>query len=174
MNTVPKLQNKSFRTFLSDYEPKPSKGSKLPLLERLIDKAPGNTDEHPQKNFLNRAQVLESIINEISCLLNSRLSATAKTYSSYTNQEYGLGLPWMYGIPDFTSFDPSNKTLWPKINDLIKNAISYFEPRLQKIKVSIDHFDNQNQRLYLSISGNVVMKAFQQPVSFGIEINNIT
>lgn len=174
MGILAKSQEKSASIFLNTSEPKPKKGSKLPFLDRLIDDAPDALREHPKKTLLNRVQVLESIVSEVSRLLNTRLSATAKIYSFYRDQDYGLGLPWMYGIPDFTSIDPTDKTQWVRISELFENAINYFEPRLQKVKVSLDHFDGQNQRLYVSIRGQVVMKEFQQPVAFGIEINNIS
>ena len=167
-------KNKSTSTFLNKPEPKPKKGSKAPLFDRLMDDVPDAQREHPKRIILNRAQVLESIVNDVARLLNTRLSATAKIYSRYRYQEYGLGLPWMYGVPDFTSMDPADKTQWVRISDLFKDAISYFEPRLKKISVSLDHFDGQSQRLYISIRGQVVMKEFQQPVAFGIEINNLS
>lgn len=173
MVVVSKSQTKNLSTFLTKTEPKPKRGSKLPILERLINNTAINSYEHPQKNLLNRTQILESIISEVTRLLSTRLSATAKNYSFYCNQEYGLGLPWMYGIPDFSSLNPADKNQWGKINILFENAITYFEPRLQNIKVSIDHFDSQNQQLYVSIKGQVVMKEFQQPVAFGVEIKNI-
>ncbi len=164
---------KSTSTFLNKSEPKPKSGSKSPLFDRLIDDTPEAKKEHPKKGILNRAQVLESIVTEVARLLNTRLSATAKIYSLYHDQDYGLGLPWMYGIPDFTSIDPADKTQWARINKLFENAINYFEPRLKKVNVSLDYFDGQSQRLYVSIRGQVVMKEFQQPVAFGIEINNL-
>ncbi len=173
MSISAKSQVKSSSTFLNKPEPKPKKGSKLPFFDRLIDDDLDASREHPKKILLNRAQVLESIVNEVSRLLNTRLSSTAKIYSFYRAQEYGLGLPWMYGIPDFTSIDPADKTQWVRISELFENAINYFEPRLQKVKVSLDHFDGQSQRLYVSIRGQVVMKEFQQPVAFGVEISNI-
>ena len=173
MSTSAKLQEKSLSAFLNKPEPKPKKGHKLPFFDRLIDDSPDTPTEHPKKILLNRAQVLESIVNEVSRLLNTRLSATAKIYSFYRNQDYGLGLPWMYGVPDFTSMDPANKTQWVRISELFENAINYFEPRLQKVKVSLYLFDGQSQRLYVSIRGQVVMQDFQQPVAFGVEINNI-
>lgn len=173
MSISAKSQIKSSSAFLNKPEPKAKKGSKLPFFNRLIDDDLDTLSEHPKKILLNRAQVLESIVNEVSRLLNTRLSSTAKIYSIYREQDYGLGLPWMYGIPDFTSIDPTDKTQWIRISELFEHAINYFEPRLQKVKVSLDHFDGQNQRLYVSIRGQVVMKEFQQPVAFGIEINNI-
>ncbi len=166
-------KGKSSSAFLSKPEPKPKKGSKPPLFDRLIDDTPQTTREHPKKIILNRAQVLESIISEVGRLLNTRLSATAKIYSQYRDQDYGLGLPWMYGIPDFTSMDPADKTQWARINTLFEKAISYFEPRIKNVNVSLDYFDGQGQRLYVSIRGQVVMKEFQQPVAFGVEVNNI-
>lgn len=166
-------KGKSTSTFLSKPEPRPKSGSKSLLFDRLIDDTPQATREHPKKVILNRAQVLESIVSEVGRLLNTRLSATAKIYSQYRDQDYGLGLPWMYGIPDFTSIDPADKTQWARINALFEKAISYFEPRLKNINVSLDHFDGQSQRLYVSIRGQVVMKEFQQPVAFGVEVNNI-
>lgn len=153
-------------------EPKPRRGSKAPLFDRLIDTNIENSNEHPKKVFLNRAQVIESIITEVDRLLNTRLSATAKIYSSYRDQEYGLGLPWMYGIPDFTSIDPADQSKWKGLSNIFEKAIEHFEPRLKNVKVSIDHFDGQNQRLYVSIRGQVVMKEFQQPVAFGVAVNS--
>lgn len=170
--TTSKKQN-STSVFLEKSEPKSKKSNKLLFFDRLVDDALGTLQEHPKKLLLNRAQILESIINEVTNLLNTRLSATAKIYSFYHDQDYGLGLPWMYGIPDLTSIDPSDKVHWPRINNFFEKAIAYFEPRLQKIKVSLDHFDGRNQCLYVSIRGQVVMKEFQQPVAFGVEINNI-
>ena len=154
--------------FLNKTEPRPNKGSKAPLFDRIIDNNPEIKNEHPKKVILNRALVIESIVAEISMLLNTRLSATAQIYS-----RYGLGLPWMYGIPDFTSIDPADKSQWWRNARLFENAITYFEPRLKNVKVSIDHFDGKNQRLYVSIKGQVTMKEFQQPVAFGIEVNGI-
>lgn len=174
MSNSARSREKSTSVFLSKPEPKQKRGSKSPLFDRLIDDAPEAQREHPKKVLLNRAQVLESIVNEVSRLLNTRLSATAKIYSLYRDQDYGLGLPWMYGIPDFTSIDPANKTQWSRIASLFEKAICYFEPRLQKVNVSLDHFDGQTQRLYVSIRGQVVMKEFQQPVAFGVEVNSIS
>lgn len=157
---------------LSTPEPRPKRGSKVPIFGRLVDANPDNQKEHPKNIFLNRAQVIESIIAEIDRLLNTRLSATAKIYSRYRDQDYGLGLPWMYGIPDFTSFDPADKTKWKALSSIFEKSIAYFEPRLKEVKVSVDHFDGQNQSLYVSIQGKVVMKDFQQPVAFGIAVNS--
>lgn len=175
MNPLAKSSSKgkSISTFLNKPEPKPKSGSKSPLFDRLADDTPGSKREHPKKLILNRAQVLESIVSEVGRLLNTRLSATAKIYSLYRDQDYGLGLPWMYGIPDFTSIDPADKTQWARINTLFEKAIAYFEPRLKNVNVSLDHFDGQSQRLYVSVRGQVVMKEFQQPVAFGVEVNNI-
>lgn len=159
--------------FLNKTEPRPKKGSKAPLFDRLVDNNPETKTEHPKKVILNRALVIESIVTEIGMLLNTRLSATAQIYSRYRDQDYGLGLPWMYGIPDFTSIDPADKSQWWRNARLFENAITYFEPRLKNVKVSIDHFDGKNQRLYVSIKGQVTMKEFQQPVAFGIEVHGI-
>jgi len=173
MSITAKSQDKNLDSFLTKPEPKSKKSNKLSLFGRLVDDKLGTSQEHPKKLFLNRAQVLESIISEVTNLLNTRLSATAKIYSFYHDQDYGLGLPWMYGIPDLTSIDPSDKTQWAHISNFFEKAIAYFEPRLQKIKVSLDHFDSKNQCLFVSIRGQVIMKEFQQPVAFGVEINNI-
>ncbi len=159
--------------FLSKAEPKPKQGSKALLFDRLIDAHPEAKNEHPKKIILNRAQVIDSIVTEVGKLLNTRLSATAQIYSRYRDQDYGLGLPWMYGIPDFTSMDPADKTQWWRNAKLFANAITYFEPRLKNVRVAIDQFDGKNQRLYVSIRGQVVMREFQQPVAFGVEIHGI-
>ena len=168
-----KALEKNVSPFLTKAEPRPKRGSKLPLFDRLIDTSLETKNEHPKKIILNRAQAIDSIITEIDRLLNTRLSATAKIYSRYRDQDYGLGLPWMYGIPDFTSIDPADKTQWWRTANLFENAITYFEPRIKNVKVAIDHFDGKNQRLYVSIRGQIAMKEFQQPVAFGVEVREL-
>ena len=167
-------KSKSSSVYLNKPEPKPKKSSKAPLFDRFINDSMDNKNEHPKKILLNRAQILESIVNEVGRLLNTRLSATAKIYSQYRDQDYGLGLPWMYGIPDFNSIDPADKNQWVSIAKLFENAIGYFEPRLKNVNVSLDHFDGQSQCLYVSVRGKIVMKEFQQPVAFGVEVNNMS
>ena len=170
--TKPKPTTKSVH--LSKQEPRPKHTLKTLLFDRLINDKPNENKEHPGKVLANRAQVFESIVNEVSRLLNTRLSATAKIYSQYKNQDYGLGLPWMYGIPDFTSMDPADKTQWWKITKFFETAINYFEPRLKNVKISLDHFDGESQRLFVSIRGHIVLSEFQQPVTFGVEVTNMS
>lgn len=163
---------KSSSLFLNQTEPKPFAGVKKPLFDRLIDNELEVETEHPKKVILNKNQVIESIVKEVDILLNTRLSATAKIYAKYKDMEYGMGLPWMYGIPDFNSIDAANKTSWPKIAKIFEKAISYFEPRLKMVKVTIDNFDGKSQSLNISIRGQVNLENYQQPVFFGIEVKD--
>jgi len=71
-------KNKSTSSFLNKPEPKPKKGSKAPLFERLIDDIPETQQEHPKRIILNRAQVLESIVNDVARLLNTRQAPQQK------------------------------------------------------------------------------------------------
>ena len=45
-------------------------------------------------------------------------------------------------------------------------------PNVEILLYNPIHFDGQNQRLYVSIRGQVAMKEFQQPVAFGVEVLN--
>jgi type VI secretion system lysozyme-like protein len=164
----------SSSVFLNQPEPKPRAGTKKPLFDRLIDDNSEQLSEHPKKMLLNKSQYIESIVNEIDRVLNTRLSATAKIYTKYKDVEYGMGLPWMYGIPDFTSIDASDKTGWPRLAKIFANTISYFEPRLQMVKVTIDQFDGSNQSLHISVRGQISIQKHQQPVFFGLQIRDLS
>lgn len=160
--------------FLSKPEPKPKLGSKKSIFDRFVDDDPDQLTEHPKKNLLSKSQVIDSIVSEVDRLLNTRLSATAKIYTQYKDIEYGMGLPWMYGVPDFTSIDASDKTGWPKLAKLFANAISYFEPRLKMVKVSIDNFAGSTQSLQITVRGQVSIQKNQQPVFFGVQIRDLS
>lgn len=164
----------SSSVFLNKLEPKPRLGTKKPLFDRFIDDNPEQLSEHPKKMLLNKDQYVESIISEIDRLLNTRLSATAKIYSQYKDAEYGMGLPWMYGIPDFTSIDAADKTSWPRLAKMFASTISYFEPRITMVKVTIDQFDGSSQSLHITIRGQISIQQHQQPVFFGLQIRGLS
>ncbi len=155
------------------FSPEPSPLAGLPklLFDRLTDETPKRYREVRSKNFLNHNQAAASVVKEISNLLNTRLSATAEIYSWCKKQSYGYGLPWMYGTPDFQSFDATDTKQWWQIAKIYQDAITYFEPRLKNVKVTILEFINQQQCLVIEIQGDIKFRMQQQPISFNLNVN---
>jgi type VI secretion system lysozyme-like protein len=155
-------------------EPKKQIGSKALLFDRLIDNDPEESTENPAYRFNDRNEVIDSIAKSVSQILNTRATVKHDEYKSLNNSTVNFGLPTMFGLVDFNSFDGTNRTEWGRITNLCERAISIFETRLNTIKVEIVSFNKQKQSLSLIIHAKLTLEKFHSEVSFpvSLEIEN--
>lgn len=155
-------------------EPTQKIGSKALLFDRLIDNDPEEILENPVYRFNGRNEVIESIAKSVAQILNTRATVKHNEYKSLNNSTVNFGLPTMFGLVDFNSFDSTNRTEWARITNLCERAISVFETRLNSIKVEIVSFNKQKQSLSLIIHAKLTLEKFYSEVSFpvSLEIEN--
>lgn len=151
-------------------EPKKIIGSKPLLFERLVDLEPDKIAEF--EKVLTFEEVLESVALEVSRILNTRRSSKKDMYAELISDEDNFGLPIMFGVPDFTSFDPTDKRQRWQISINCERAIRYFEPRLKNVKVSVKDFSKIRQELFLEISGLLTVNKVQKSVNFDIFVDS--
>lgn len=153
-------------------EPKKELGLRPPLFDRLIDDNPTEkTDTNTNYKFtLSPQELIDSIQVEVSRILNTRLTAKNKDYEELTQDPLNFGLPSLFGLQDFQSFDGTNPVQWRRISSLCQQAINKFEPRLNDVKVKVHKFNKLKQSLEIHITGSVLLQNLREIVHFPITL----
>ena len=129
------------------------RGTPAPLFDRIVD---DKNNLLPTSHLLNEKELINSIINELSLILNTRCTVRKVIYEDHMETIPFFGLPDFFGLGDFSYFDGSNNLDWPQAAAFISTAIQAAEPRLQNISVGVDSYDSLRFALHVTISA--VMK----------------
>lgn len=151
-------------------EPKRSKGAPIPLFEKLIDEDLGVSEEIPVKRYYNRFELIQSIQDELSRILNTRAGVKKSDYDQLARDSKNFALPQMYGLSDFSHYDATAKGSYPRIAKLCENAIRMYEPRLKNPVITITGFDPNKAKLMAIIDAELNVTDFQEEVTFPLEI----
>lgn len=105
------------------------------LLDRLIDDDP----QAPQEPIANRFQDVRglraSVARDLESLLNTRREALEELPEEFTELNRSL---LVYGLPDFTTYNMLNPGDLSRLRRAIEVAIGNFEPRLQRVRVTME------------------------------------
>lgn len=144
-------------------EPKPIRGAKALLFERLVDENPAVQREAQPFRIYDVAGVRASVERELGRLLNTRcpLPASAVDERDRTVLDYG--------IPDFAYLAASSGTDVEKLARILERAIAAYEPRLKEVHVSLEPASRNNAGVVGTISGILVVGSVNEPVSFPVE-----
>ena len=142
------------------------RGTLPPLFDRIVQDENGVTLGN---KLLNEQELKESIIQELSLILNTRCTVRKVIYEGHMQMIPLFGFPDFFGLGDFSYFDGANAQEWPKAARLIETAIEAAEPRLQNIRVKIESFESVNQTLHIevlaSMEENHLLKEIHFPLS---------
>lgn len=130
------------------------------LLDRLIDLDPESPHEAPQTAEERMQQFRAGLCRDLSALLNSRRAAEDfdHRYEEATNSLL------TFGIIDFTAYNLKQGTEQEQLRRSMERAIRRFEPRLERVAVTIEQTDSQQPVLRLQISA--VLRTEAEPVVF--------
>lgn len=151
-------------------EPKRSQGAPIPLFEKLIDEDRGIPEEIPPKRYYNRFELMQSIQDELSRIINTRAGIKKDDYDQLAKSPKNFALPQMYGLSDFSQYDATARGSYPRIAKLCENAIRMYEPRLKNPVVTITGFDSNKAKLMAIIDAELNVTDFQEEVTFPLEI----
>lgn len=124
-----------------------------PLLYRLLDDNPHSERDMQYGNSLSLTDLQTDISNNIQYILNSRCDSLLD-----------------YGIDDFTQPKYALTHYQHLLCKIIQVAIEHFEPRLQKVNVSLLNADNE-RNLHLQISANLNLKPDYQAAIFETKLD---
>lgn len=138
-------------------EPRIIPGAGAPLFERLAD---AGMSAPQDSRILNRSAIRESIIRDLSRLLNTRGPLFGPVPLGAANTVLN------YGIPDFSALSAASEADAASLSTTIAERISRFEPRLRDVRVSLIKNPEAHNSLIGLIYANLILGGVREPVSF--------
>lgn len=144
-------------------EPKPIRGAKALLFERLVDENPAVQREAQPFRIYDVAGVRASVQRELARLLNTRCPLPGGVVDERDRTVID------YGIPDFAHMAAASGTDVQQLARTLERAITAYEPRLREVHVSLEPARSNNAAVIGSISAMLVVGSVTEPVSFPLE-----
>jgi type VI secretion system protein ImpF len=134
----------------------------LSVLDRLIDSEPDRKLEPPMNRANSLRELRGALRRDLEWLFNTRctIEEPPEAMREVARSVYN------YGVQDTTSLylrSPKDQDLLAKS---IKTAISFFEPRLMAVKVTIEPSSDEVRGIHFSIAGLLRMDPAPEPVFF--------
>ena len=146
-----------------------TRGTLPPLFDRIVDDKSGAGIGN---RLFNADELKESIIRELSLILNTRCTVRKVIYEDHIQTVPLFGLPDFFGLGDFSYFDGANPQEWPKAARLIETAIQAGEPRIQNVQVKIEHYDSIEQTLSVTVSAFVKESDLLKEIHFHLALHH--
>jgi type VI secretion system protein ImpF len=141
---------------------------RLSVLDRLIDEAPGKSDEPA----LSSAEAIVRVRNALRRDLEALLNAHRRWRSVPQGYEELPRSPLAWGIAGFTAGAFNDPRKREELRTEIENAIRTFETRLARVRVTLLEPDNTlSSTLRLRIDGLLRIETEAEPIAFDTLIN---
>lgn len=138
------------------------RGSLVPLFDRLSVAGAGlGTTQH----LLSPEQLQNSIGRELARLLNTRSAINVADFSNCTATSID------YGLPDIGHLSPHSRSDLDLLEQTVKRAIEYFEPRLTNVRVQAVTGGVMNTRPVVAISGLVSIGMKLRQLNFELQLD---
>jgi type VI secretion system protein ImpF len=144
-------------------EPRKTQGLRAPLFDRLVD-------EETASLFYNKEEVIASVERDLKRLLNTRSPLRREEYDMLAENELNFALPEMYGFPEIAFYDNESVSNWGRVSQHCEKVITYFEPRLKNVRVTVKKFAAGEQALTLTIKAILNIDLFQEEVVFPLTL----
>lgn len=141
-------------------EPKPIKGAKALLFERLVDHDPQIPGEPQPFRIYGAGALRASVAQELMRLLNTRCPRLRGPADEMDRTILD------YGIPDFSHMAATSDTDAHQMARTLERAIAVYEPRLRHVRVTITPATNSQTAVTGLIEGMLVVGMVNEPVSF--------
>ena len=141
--------------------------SALPLFDRLVDENIEESFELEAKHYIELDELQESIAQDLTRLLNTRISPFWVDYSKT------MKIPFSYGI---NSTAPSSAETVFEVQDLegrVRHVIAEFEPRLTNVQVHVVSMGVDPGKACLQIDADVAGGDKRVPLSFPVVMETL-
>jgi type VI secretion system protein ImpF len=136
------------------------------LLDRLIDLDPESESEAPRNSWELMRDFQSALCRDLTALLNTR-RAVEDFDRNYVEAANSL---LSFGIIDFTAYNLKRDIEQEQVRKSIERAIRRFEPRLERVAVSIQSADPHSPTLRFQVSA-VLRTETQDPVVFEAKLH---
>ncbi len=145
----------------------------MPLFDRLTDlNLEEKSEPVPLVNY-DKEQFFESIARECGYLLNTRCKIPYKQYKEMEAGALSYGVPELYGFMDDFYGDPSSLKGAQLLVKMMEEGLMRFEPRLHKVAVMLDVYDQSTQTAALTIKASVQINAVVESFSFPLRVVSV-
>ncbi|MDR1236011.1 MAG: type VI secretion system baseplate subunit TssE [Holosporaceae bacterium] len=136
-----------------------------PLFERLTDDKPEESFEKKPKRFSTFRELQESIITDLSRLLNTRVSPFWKKCAGKT------AIPYSYGVNVTAPASAENVFEIQELESRIDGVIRQFEPRLINAKSRVVGVGSDPSNVFVNIDAVINVENRRAILSFPIVID---
>lgn len=133
------------------------------VLDRLLDDDPTVSKEPPTSRRQDLRALEKSVARDVEALLNCRRETLEELPSEFAEVNRSL---LTYGLPDLTSLSLLNNDDRNRIRRAVEEAISYFEPRLQRVRVNLEAPRDHDRGLRFRIDALLRVDPTPEPVTF--------
>lgn len=144
---------------------------RLSVLDRLLDDDPTNSSEELPDDAEKLRIIQRSVRRDLEDLLNTRYRCVSwpPEFNEIDNSLIN------YGIPDFTAASLNAADESDFMVAAIRQAITFFEPRLINLKVSSVENDDQYDRTFrFKIEATLIVEGGEQRVQFNSSMETST
>lgn len=133
------------------------------VLDRLMDDEPTAGGDNPGTRRVNIFQYKAALARDLEYLLNSRCIDVDAVIDDYPLAKQSV---IAYGIQDLSSLsllDPAHRAL---LRDQIRKTIERFEPRLNRIRVTLETSRDLERKLRFRVDAILRIHPERPPVTF--------
>ncbi|MBA3813699.1 MAG: type VI secretion system baseplate subunit TssE [Alphaproteobacteria bacterium] len=145
-----------------------NRGVSPPLFDRIVD----DKNEWLGNQLLDAQQLKDSIVEELSIILNTRCTVRKVIYQDHIQTIPMFGFPDFFGLEDLSNFDGSNPGEWPAAALSIETAIQAAEPRLRDIRVRVESYSHVEQTLFIQVSAFIEESHLLQEIHFPLALQH--
>jgi type VI secretion system protein ImpF len=133
------------------------------ILDRLLDDQPEVSREPIPDRFQNLRQLKKAVTRDLEALLNTRRELQDEPPPEFAEVRRSL---MTYGLPDFTAFSLLNPHDRNRIRRAVEQVIAMFEPRLERVRVTLQPPRQYEQALRFQIEALLRVEPAPEPVTF--------
>ena len=134
----------------------------LSLWEKLSEEAPGRRGQPSLVLTATVQELRESVGRHLEFLINARHGE--EDFDSEFEECHKSVLA--YGVIDFTTIVLSNSAEREGLRRSIERSVQQFEPRLSRVRVTMDEWDSSQRGLTLHIAAHMRVEPENEPVAF--------
>jgi type VI secretion system protein ImpF len=133
------------------------------VLDRLVDDQPGVGREPVTDRFQDLAGLKRAVARDLEALLNTRQETLEELPPEFEEVNHSI---LTYGLPDFTSMSLRSDRDRNHMRRAVEQAITLFEPRLTRVRVTAEPPREHDQALRFRIEALLRVEPAPEPVTF--------
>ena len=133
------------------------------VLDRLLDDLPQITTESVSEMHLDISRYKQAVARDLESLLNSRRVDFEERIESMPQARHSI---LTYGITDLSSLSLLDPGAQGYLRGQIKTAIERHEPRLSRVRVSLDAPKGRDRQLRFRVDAVLTVHPQKPPVVF--------